>query len=604
MLKNFVEIVQQEVDHCVYENIDRDVDGELSYVFRYIFRGVKVKGLLLGKDIVVNENQKFMFEKYGLQPSGIQETDIFIKAGQFTRLVRMYLYESGTYPVPDKYVETNTYSITCKLGVRARGNGRPTSKRDFFFVKLRESLDFLKTCRKNYRYEELRGLTEQASMTNHFMRRHKAGTGNMGDRHRPDLLPETANYFAGHSLRSPVGGFPFPRSNLPPSALISVNGNILDGDNVVFDASASGVSMPGGLDHTLESSSNHFFKRQKLTSDLPDTDNIAAAADNAMSESFSMLVDELGYLRDRVFQLENLLLDLKRLDQPEPLTDEETTGFRDLYEHPLTHPLLAAPAEPNSALGDPHRQPLIPVGPKPPVFPPHAGDFPPFIAPPAAPRASLPPLTVQPLFPPPADDIRQMIGDGSQLVNLTKEELMGLVRLMSRTSSGPPTSVVGPIPSHSPVPAHVPAHVPVPVPQHIPSVVSMPVKPSGGMNVPSTLHGLPGSYPRAGATEEEPNEEEEDELGPRDEAVMFEPAQHQFEPSRVMKTIMPMTHPLMADTLREETVMPAGRRKDRVPRKRRTKTELERLRAQEQEQLNAANGPGQVDAGHAGPATR
>jgi len=101
MLKNFVEIVQQEVDHCLYENIDRDVDGELSYVFRYIFRGVKVKGLLLGKDIIINENQKFIFEKYGLQPSGIRETDIFIKAGQFTRLVRMYLYENGAYPVPD-----------------------------------------------------------------------------------------------------------------------------------------------------------------------------------------------------------------------------------------------------------------------------------------------------------------------------------------------------------------------------------------------------------------------------------------------------------------------------------------------------------------------
>lgn len=615
MLNNFVELVQQEVDHCIYDNIDHDLDGDLSYVFRYIFRGVKVKGLILGRDIIINENQKFMFEKYGLQPIGILDTDIFIKAGQFTRLIRTYLYECGAYPIPDKYVETNTYSITCKLGVRARGNARPTSKRDFFFVKLRESLDFLKSCRKNYSFEELRGLTEQASLTNHFMRRHKSGIGgiSLADRSPSDLQVDSANYFSGHSLRAPVGGFPFPRSSLPPAALLVANRSIHDGNSMIFGASSSGL-LPSSTGHRSEPSSSGFFKRQRMGTDILDSlapKDSATAAEKAASESFHMLVDELGYLRDRVFQLENLLLDLKRLDQPDVLVDEEATGYTDLYQHSssVASPLQAAPHAPQRVLDDPQRHPGILVGSSVPVFQPPMPDYHAFDASMApgkarssSARSSVP--LAAPLFPPPADDIRQMIGDGSQLVNLTKEELMGLVRLMSRATAPVQASSPAPAPVPAPVPITVsnPISVPVPIPVHSPPLpgVMLPslAQMSSSMIAP---YQLPVTYPRAGAIEtpllpigvsplvqEVKVEQIEKHQRPQDEEVVLEQPKNQIKPIMEISTIMPMSYPLMDNMPEEEeTLLTSSRTISRTPRhsKRNTKVESQRMESNQVDQI-------------------
>lgn len=550
------------------ENVDRDIDGELSYVFRYIFKGVKVKGLILGKDVVINDNQRFIFEKYGLQPSGISDSDMFIKAGQFTRLVRTYLYESGAYPVPDKYVETNTYSITCKLGVRARGNGRPTSKRDFFFIKLRESLDFLKTCRKNYKFNELRGLTEQAIMAGQFMRRHK---GSFNPMHKSE--EEHGAYLAGGYMSS----YPKRVANSLSKDTVGVPGgsfaSLHRNSGFLDEGDISNPTIDDLMPDNQTSEGNLFLKRQKRNDDKSHPND--EGANKANSESFNNLISELGYLRDRVYQLENLLHDLKRLDLPEPLTDEETSVYREMYEQSMNstlsqlhamqpaHSRTLPPPQSMKKDSQSHSLHSRAAGPTmgmtmgfPTYFDVHSASTGADL-----PRMGAPPM---PLYPPHLGDIRQIIGDGSRLVNLSKEELMGLVQLMSQPPGQP---VVSPTPPQS-------TRMPL-------STISMNAAAlRQDMSTSGPTHPLPRR--QFGNTSRHATQTAEyDELESREEAILFDNYHRRLDLASHRNTILPMTYPTIGDLEEADALAQSSRHKDRAPRKRRTKMEMAQARLEQ-----------------------
>lgn len=130
-----------------------------SYTFEKVFEGSLVMPLFLGRDFL---NFSIPFECISQERScltreGIESNDLFIKAGHFTALVKHYLFSSDKQKslVSEKYTETNTYSITLKLGIRLKSNQTQISvggaqgssrsnKRDVIYIKLVDALNYLR----------------------------------------------------------------------------------------------------------------------------------------------------------------------------------------------------------------------------------------------------------------------------------------------------------------------------------------------------------------------------------------------------------------------------------------------------------------------------
>lgn len=127
-----------------------------TYKFQNIFFGATANELILGRTIL---DGSINFEPASLtRPcltvDNIRPDDIFIKAGTFVKLVKLY-YLNPEQPncISEKYIETNTYSLTHKLGIRLKASllnpdkfskKSVVVKRDLIYIKLVESLNYLK----------------------------------------------------------------------------------------------------------------------------------------------------------------------------------------------------------------------------------------------------------------------------------------------------------------------------------------------------------------------------------------------------------------------------------------------------------------------------
>lgn len=92
---------------------------------------------MTGKQVLTDFGDNIQYEPHTLKQEHVKDDDIFVKAGQIRKLIENYM---NNY-VSNKYLQTNTYSKTYKLGLKLKTND--INKRDMFYIKLRETLEVL-----------------------------------------------------------------------------------------------------------------------------------------------------------------------------------------------------------------------------------------------------------------------------------------------------------------------------------------------------------------------------------------------------------------------------------------------------------------------------
>ena len=117
---------------------------EHYYICKNIFSLAKLDQLLLGSDILNPKDQdEFTYIGVGmttLARDSINENDIFIRSGIFVKLIKTFFFEDKNKMIlHNRYLDSNTYSKTLKLGIRLKYND-PT-KRNVHYIKLKESLE-------------------------------------------------------------------------------------------------------------------------------------------------------------------------------------------------------------------------------------------------------------------------------------------------------------------------------------------------------------------------------------------------------------------------------------------------------------------------------
>ena len=117
---------------------------EHYYICKHIFSLAKLDKLLLGSDILNPKDQdEFIYIGVGMTEmtrDSINENDIFIRSGIFVKLIKTFFFEDKNKMIlQNKYLDSNTYSKTLKLGIRLKYND-PT-KRNVHYIKLKESLE-------------------------------------------------------------------------------------------------------------------------------------------------------------------------------------------------------------------------------------------------------------------------------------------------------------------------------------------------------------------------------------------------------------------------------------------------------------------------------
>lgn len=148
------ENIRKEVELINSTTVLRQTDGFYYYKCSYIFDGLHLENLLLGHEILTVLSSHILFEPTALNPAHISHDDVFIKAGYLKKLIEHNLH----FPVTEKFLQTNTYSKTCKLGVKVKA--KSANKRDIYYVKLRESL--LHLCSGIYDHPQMFPLSKRA----------------------------------------------------------------------------------------------------------------------------------------------------------------------------------------------------------------------------------------------------------------------------------------------------------------------------------------------------------------------------------------------------------------------------------------------------------
>ena len=84
-----------------------------------------------------------IYHNRGIDPCLIKPDDICTRSGSFVKLIKHFFFDNNSNLLPKKYIESNTYSKTLKLGVKLKYIDDP-NKRSIHYINLKSSLEAIR----------------------------------------------------------------------------------------------------------------------------------------------------------------------------------------------------------------------------------------------------------------------------------------------------------------------------------------------------------------------------------------------------------------------------------------------------------------------------
>lgn len=135
--------ITSEIRNMRPENILLENGQDHYYTCQYIFNFAKLDKLLLGSEILNPTDHEVSYIDVGMTKESINDNDIYIRSGNFVKLIKTFFFEeSNKCLLHKKYMDSNTYSKTLKLGVKLKYSD-PT-KRNVHYINLKGSLEVIR----------------------------------------------------------------------------------------------------------------------------------------------------------------------------------------------------------------------------------------------------------------------------------------------------------------------------------------------------------------------------------------------------------------------------------------------------------------------------
>ena len=139
------QMISDEIANITADHLQLDTEtDDLYYTCQNIFQNIKIDKLMLGKDVLSPPSNAFevIYRDGGLSPRIIQPTDVFTRSGSFVKIIKKFFFDNNSNLLHKKYIESNTYSKTLKLGVKLKY--KDDNKRTVHYINLKESLEIVK----------------------------------------------------------------------------------------------------------------------------------------------------------------------------------------------------------------------------------------------------------------------------------------------------------------------------------------------------------------------------------------------------------------------------------------------------------------------------